>query len=483
MLRQATKHGGLLANLHVHISAMTTTSRTIPYVVASALFMEGMDATILATALPTIARDLGIDAISLKLAITSYLVGLAIFIPVSGWVADRFGAKSTFRTAVGLYVLASIGCASSTSVEGFVAWRFLQGVGGAMMTPVGRMVIIRSVPKGQLVAALSALTIPALFGPILGPLVGGVIVTYADWRWIFLVNVPIGVAGIVLATLYFDDDRPEPTPLDGTGFALSALALTSLIAGATLLGRSYAPPLVVAGAFAIGAAAAIAYVRHARAVEAPLLDLRLFALPTFDAGITGGALFRIAIGASAFLMPLMLQIGLGYDAMTSGALTFLSAIGAVVMKFCGKAILDRFGFRRVLVVNAVLSVGSVALLAGIGPSTPLVVIALMIFATGLTRSLQFTSLHALTYADVEPKQAGAASAISSVAQQISLAVGVTIGALALELSQASAGRAEPAVADFAVALITVSAIALTCAAKMYALPADAGHKLTNGDGH
>ena len=453
--------------------------RIVPVVVASALFMEGMDSTILATALPTIARDLGVDPISLKLAITSYLVGLAIFIPVSGWVADRFGARTTFRAALAVYIAASLGCALSGTVEGFVGWRFVQGVGGAMMTPVGRMVIVRSIPKSELVSALATLTIPALFGPILGPLLGGLIVTTTDWRWIFFVNVPIGVLGIVLATIFFDDERPEPSPLDWTGFFLSAMAFTGLIAGATALGRHIAPWWAVALSFGIGATAAAAYVRHARRSERPLLDLRLFALPTFDAGISGGALFRIAIGAASFLLPLMLQIGLGLDALTSGLITFWGAVGAIIMKFCGKAILDRFGFRQVLLVNTLLAVGSVAALAVIGSGMPLYIIAVIVFLGGLTRSLQFTSMHALSYADIEPSKASGASAISSVAQQVSLSAGVAVGALALELSQSFNTRPAPAVQDFAAAFLAVSAIAFLAVFKMRALPADAGRHLTS----
>jgi EmrB/QacA subfamily drug resistance transporter len=452
--------------------------RIVPFVVASALFMEGMDATIVATALPTIARDLGIDAVALKLAITSYLVGMAIFIPVSGWVADRFGARTTFRLAITLYLVASLGCAFGETLEAFVGWRFAQGVGAAMMTPVGRMVVVRTVPKPELVAALAALTVPALFGPILGPLAAGVIVTYADWRWIFLLNVPIGLVGIVLATLYFDDTRPAPTPLDRRGFALAALAVTGLIAAVTGLGSRHLVPLwSIVAAVAVGLLATVLFVRHAHRTPRPLLDLGLFSLVTFDAGIVGGSLFRLAVGASAFLLPLMLQLGLGYDPLTSGLVTFLGAVGALLTKFIGKAILDRFGFRRVLLVNAGFAVGSVAALAAVGHGTPLAVVGVLVLLGGITRSLQFTSLHALTYADVEPGRAGAASAIASVAQQVSLSMGVAIGALVLELSQTGAGRTAPAVADFAVALLAVSALASTCLVKIVALPTDAGHAL------
>ena len=454
--------------------------RIIPLVVATALFMENMDSTILATALPTIARDLGVDAISLKLAITSYLVGLAIFIPVSSWVADRLGARTTFRAALALFLAASVGCALSTSLAGFVIWRFVQGMGGAMMTPVGRMVIVRSVPKSELVAAMATLTIPALFGPMMGPLLGGIIVTYTDWRWIFLVNIPIGIAGIVMATLYFTDERPEPAPLDVRGFFLCATALLGLILGATALGRHVAPDWAIALSFLIGAGAAYRYIEHARVTAHPLLDLRLFALTSFDAGIWGGSLFRIGVGASAFLLPLMLQLGFGLDPMTSGALTFVGAIGALASKVFGGRILNAFGFRAVLVANSVLAVASIAWLGMLTSHSPHAIIAGLVLMGGVFRSLQFTSMHALSYADIAPRQAGDATSISSVAQQVSLSMGVAIGALALELSQAAHGHAQPQPADFSIALFVVSAIAALCIIKMIGLPADAGHELTAG---
>ena len=454
--------------------------RIIPLVVATALFMENMDSTILATALPTIARDLGVDPISLKLAITSYLVGLAIFIPVSSWVADRLGARTTFRYALLLFLAASTGCAFSSTLAGFVVWRFVQGIGGAMMTPVGRMVIVRSVPKSELVAAMATLTIPALFGPMMGPLLGGVIVTYTDWRWIFLVNIPIGLIGIVMATLYFTDERPEPTPLDVRGFVLCATALLGLILGATALGRHVAPDWGIALLFLTGLVAAVLYVRHARQAVHPLLDLRLFQLTTFDAGIWGGSLFRIGVGASAFLLPLMLQIGFGLDPMTSGGLTFVGAIGALGSKVFGGRILQAFGFRTVLVVNSILAVASIALLGLLTANAPHVAIAGLVLLGGVFRSLQFTSMHALSYADIAQRQAGSATSISSVAQQVSLSLGVAIGALALEVSQTAHAHPQPQPADFSIALFVVSAIAALCIVKMIRLPADAGHELTAG---
>ena len=454
--------------------------RVIPLVVATALFMENMDSTILATALPAIARDLGVDPISLKLAITSYLVGLAIFIPVSSWVADRLGARTTFRCALILFLAASIGCAFSSSLAGFVIWRFVQGMGGAMMTPVGRMVIVRSVPKTELFAALATLTIPALIGPMMGPLLGGVIVTYTDWRWIFLVNIPIGLIGIVMATLYFTDERPAPAPLDVPGFFLCGTALLGLILGATALGRHVAPTWAIALSFVIGGTAAVAYVRHAARAAHPLLDLSLFKLASFDAGIVGGSLFRIGVGASAFLLPLMFQIGFGLDPLTSGLLTFVSALGALAMKVWGGLILKTFGFRNVLIANSLLATASIAALGLFTAATPHAIIVAVVLLGGMFRSLQFTSMHALSYAGIATRQAGAATSISSVAQQVSLSMGVAIGAVVLELSQTAHSHATPAATDFSVALFTVAAIATLCVIKMIRLPADAGRELTHG---
>ena len=273
----------------------------VPMVVATALFMENTDSTILATALPTIAADLGIDPISLKLAVTSYLVSLAVFIPASGWVADRIGARTTFRIALTVFMAASIGCAFSRSLGQFVVFRALQGAGGAMMVPVGRMVVIRAVPKNELVRALSFISMPALIGPMLGPPLGGLIVTYADWRWIFFVNLPIGVLGIVLATLFIPDLRQETPPLDVRGFVLSAVGLGGVILGTAMVGRRIAPPEIVAACMLIGAVSLALYVMHALRAPRPLLDLRLLRFASFEAGIVGGTFFRFGVGASAFL--------------------------------------------------------------------------------------------------------------------------------------------------------------------------------------
>ncbi len=306
--------------------------------------------------MPTIAKDLGLDPIALKLAVTSYLVSLAVFIPISGWMADRVGARTTFRAALIVFMVASIGCAYSNTLSQFVIWRAVQGVGGAMMVPVGRMVVIRAVPREELVRALSFIAMPALIGPMLGPPLGGLIVTVADWRWIFFVNIPIGILGLVLATLYIPDLKEEErTPLDIKGFALSALGFGGLILGLAMSGRRIAPPEVALACAAVGAVALMLYVRHALTVPRPLLDLRLLRFRTFEAGILGGLFFRFGVGASAFLLPLMLQLAFGLDALHSGLITFAGAVGAIAVKPIARPILQRFGFRNLLIVNGALA--------------------------------------------------------------------------------------------------------------------------------
>jgi EmrB/QacA subfamily drug resistance transporter len=450
----------------------------VPLVIATALFMENTDSTILSTALPVIARDLGLDPISLKLAVTSYLVSLAIFIPVSGWVADRVGACTTFRLALVVFMAASVGCASSRSLAEFVMWRALQGAGGAMMVPVGRMIVVRSVSKPDLVRALSFLAMPSLIGPMMGPPLGGFIVTYTDWRWIFFVNIPIGILGIVLATLFIPDAKHDTPPLDVKGFVLSALGLGGLVAGLAVSGRRIAPPEVAVGLMCVGAVALYAYVHHAFRVEKPLLDLRLLKFPTFEAGILGGTLFRLGVGATAFLLPLMLQLGFGLDAFSSGLITFAGAIGAFAMKPLAQRFLHRFGFRRLLIVNGLVASALLIVNAFWTAATPGLLISFVLLIGGFSRSLQFTSLSAITYADMETRQIGAATGMATVAQQVSVSFGVAIGAMVLEASEWLGGRHTPATADFSAAFIVVGLLSALTSVAMLRLPAGAGDDIS-----
>ena len=293
--------------------------RVVPLIIAVALFMENMDSTVIATSLPAIARALGTNPLALKLAVTSYLLSLAICIPASGWTADRFGARNVFRIAIGVFILGSIGCAASHSLTEFVIARIVQGMGGAMMTPVGRLIMVRSIDKHLLLNAMALVTVPALIGPICGPPLGGFITTYASWHWIFLINVPIGLVGIVAATRFIPNVRAEHRhPFDFLGFVLSGLGIGGLAFGLSVMGLDFLPVSVVAALLGVGAVSTIAYVFHARRTPAPILDLNLLKLPTFRASIVGGFLFRLGVGALPFLLPLLLQIGFHLTPFQSG---------------------------------------------------------------------------------------------------------------------------------------------------------------------
>ena len=326
------------------------------FIIATALFMENMDGTVLSTSLPAIARDFGEDPIVLKLALTSYMLTLAVFIPASGWVADRLGARTVFCSAIVVFTLGSILCGASSSLPTLIAARVFQGFGGAMMVPVGRLVLLRSVPKSDMVNALAYLTVPALIGPVLGPPLGGFITTYFHWRWIFWINVPIGLVGVLLSLKFIENVRELEVPrFDFRGFFLSGAGLLSLVFGLTVIGVPFVPRLV-AGALVIGGLALLAaYVSHARREADAIIDLDLLKIRTFFAGVVGGFLFRIGIGAIPFLLPLLLQIGFGLTPFASGSLTFAAAAGALAMKFSAATIIRRFGFRRILVANCMIS--------------------------------------------------------------------------------------------------------------------------------
>ncbi len=453
-------------------------ARLLPLIVACALFIENMDSTVLSTSLPAIATDLDTDPIALKLALTAYLLAMAVFIPVSGWVADRFGARTTFMTAIGVFLLGSIACAVSGSLEALVASRFLQGMGGAMMVPVGRLVLLRTVPKSELVQALSWLTIPALVGPVVGPPLGGFITTYFHWRWIFLINIPIGLLGIALAKRFIPDIREDAPPLDWLGFLLAGLGLALAMFGFSTLGRQLVPIEIAAMTLVLGFAGLAGYVAHARRHATPLLDLKLFRLPTYRAGVAGGSLFRIGIGASPFLLPLMLQLGFGLSPVQSGLLTFTSAIGAIFMKTIAARVLKRFGFRRVLVLNALVAS---ALLCAIGlfrPDTPHVLILAVLLVSGFFRSLQFTSLNAISYAEVDSRRMGQASSMAGMVQQLSLSLGVAIGGYLLEIVGALHDRPATDVQNFFFAFLGVGLISASSAWMMWRLPRNAGAEMS-----
>jgi len=421
-----------------------------PLIIATALFMENMDATVIATSLPAIARDLLVDPVALKLALTSYLVSLAVFIPVSGWMADRFGARRIFRSAIAVFVLGSVLCGFSGSLAGFVLARFIQGMGGAMMVPVGRLVILRTTRKEELVKALSYLTIPALLGPVIGPPLGGFITTYFHWRWIFFINIPIGILGMVLAGRYIENLKEEHLPpLDKTGFALTGIGLSMLMLGLATEGKHMLSLELSLAVSLFGAVLLLAYLWHYRRVADPLLDLSLLRLPTFHASVMGGFLIRMGVGATPFLLPLMLQLGFGYTPFESGMLTCSTAIGAIFMKTIVAKVLERFGFKKVLSWNGLLVGLSMAVYGLFRVDTPHVLMLVVFVLGGFFRSLQFTSLNAIAFADVEQSRMSHATSLSSVAQQLAAGFGVTVAAMTLQVVTTLQGHQALLGSDFA----------------------------------
>ena len=450
----------------------------IPLIIACALFMEHIDSTVLATSLPVLAAEMSVDPIALKLALTSYLVSLAVFIPISGWMADRFGSLTIFRAAICVFMLGSILCGISSSLPEFVAARFLQGIGGAMMVPVGRLVILRNVDKANLVKALSYLTIPAMFGPVLGPPLGGFITTYFHWRWIFFINIPISILGLYLATRFIPNSKEEHVaPLDWLSFVLSSLGCALLMMGLATSGRHLVSGTISLVCVLIGLLAIILYVFHARRIAHPLIDLALLKIPTLQAGVVGGSLFRFGIGAIPFLLPLMLQIGFGFNAFHSGLLTCASAAGALFMKTIAAKFLQRYGFRRVMVVNGCFGVLSLAAIGFFTETTPYAVMVIVLLVGGCFRSLQFTSLNAISYADVDNHRLSQATSIASVAQQLSVGMGVVLGGYALQLSSSLQGHASLVSADFLPAFLTVAVASAFSIPLLMRLPANAGEQL------
>jgi EmrB/QacA subfamily drug resistance transporter len=452
----------------------------VPLIVAVALFMENMDSTVIATSLPAIAADIGTNPLALKLAVTSYLLSLAVFIPMSGWTADRFGARKVFATAIAVFVAGSIGCALSGSLTDFVIARIVQGIGGAMMTPVGRLVLLRSVDKRALVDAMALVAMPAMIGPITGPPLGGFITTYASWHWIFIINVPIGLIGIALVLRYIEDVRlPMRDPFDLAGMVLAAVSVAGLAFGCSVLGVGLVPWPLAAGLIAIGAVAFVFYRVHARKVPAPVLDFSLLALPTFRASIIGGFLFRMGIGALPFLLPLLLQVGFQYTPFQSGLTTFSSTVGAFTMKTVASRILKRFGFRPVLVVNAVVSAVFLAACAWFSAATPFVLMFAVLLVGGFFRSLQFTSTTVLAYAQVDERRMSRATALAAVTQQLSLSAGVALGGAAVELTVWSKADAAITAADFPPAFLLIAAISAASTFIFARLPRDAGAELAH----
>jgi EmrB/QacA subfamily drug resistance transporter len=454
-------------------------NRIVPLIVAVALFMENMDSTVIATSLPAIAADIGTSPLALKLAITSYLLSLAVFLPVSGWTADRFGARTVFRAAMLVFMAGSIGCAFAGSLTQFVIARIVEGMGGAMMTPVARLILVRTVDKRELVVAMIWVTVPALTGPMIGPPLGGFITTYISWHFIFLINVPIGIVGIVLATIYIEDIRAENLdPFDAKGALLAGVGIAGLVFGGSVLGLNFLPTSITVALILIGAAASLAYVLHARRTPVPILDLKLLKFPTLRAAVVGGFIYRGGVGAMPFLLPLMLQLGFNMTAFEAGMITVASVFGALGMKMIIPLVLRRFGFRFALSANALISSAMVAACVTFAPGVPLAWMLGVLLIGGFFRSLQYTSLNTIAYADIDHRYMSRATSLVAVSQQLSISVGVAVGAALVELTLQLRGASTITAADFQPAWIVVSLISASSALLFWRMPADAGAEVS-----
>lgn len=420
--------------------------------------MQQIDSTAVATALPSMAANLGVSPIKLHSVITIYLLALAAFLPISGWLADRFGARRVFCAAIALFTLASLACALSADLTMLILSRFVQGVGAAMMLPTGRLILVRSVPRSELVSAIALMGMPAVIGPVVGPLFGGFVTEISSWRWIFWVNLPIGAVSIMLVLLLIDKvPSQESKPLDFMGFLISGLSIGILVFGLDSLARgsvATTAALVLSGSLGLGF-----YMIYARRRPNAILDLGLFRYPTFRASMFGGTLFRVGFGALPFLLPLMMQEALGYTPLQSGAITFVSAIGAFGMRPLTGYILRRFGFRSVLSWNALIASLFIGLCAIFNQATPLLVILAVIFVGGVFRALQLTSLNALVFAEVTDKEMSHAATLSQMALRVSQGGGIAGAAAILHLSSGvEAPLTNAAFAASYVAMAIISAV-------------------------
>ena len=433
----------------------------IPLIVGCAFFMEGLDSTMIAVSIPAMAKSLGESPLRLNLVIATYLLSLAVFIPVSGWIADWLGARRVFCAAVLIFAGGSALCGLATSLPMLIAMRVVQGFGGAMMTPVGRLILLRSFPRAGLVSAMNWMTIPAMVGPMVGPIVGGLLTSYASWRWIFYLNIPIGVIGGALAWWLFDNFRaPAPTRFDLVGFAILGIGLFLLELAIENVGRPMIAPALGYAFFPLALVALWLYRAHSRRSDAPVLDLALFRIKTFRVGTVTGGMCRTGLDATPFLLPLLFQVGFGLSALEAGYLSFSSTLGAMFVRSFSRILLRRTGFRRTLVGGAVLSAAITAAFALLGAATPHWVIVVAVLASGCIRSIQYLALNTISYADIPSGMLSRATSVSGVAQQLARGFGVAIGAALLAVV---AGGEAVATGDFGIVFLLLALIPLLSA--------------------
>ncbi|SKB75568.1 MFS transporter [Sphingopyxis flava] len=453
--------------------------RLLALMVATAFFMEQLDSTVLVTALPDIAQSLGADPLRANLTLTAYLVSLTAFLPVSGRVADRFGMRNVFCAAIAIFTVASLLCSLATTLGGLVAARFMQGIGAAMMSPVGRLLLLRSVPKAQFVSAMAWVLTPTMIAPIAGPLVGGFLTTYASWRWIFFINLPIGILGIAMAWwLVRDEVRPAPRRFDWFGALLCGTALSGTVIGLELLVHGLGPQSLAFLLLLAGLAAATGYFFHARRHHAPLVDLTLLRIPTFAIATWSGIFFRIAIGSFPFLLPMMLQLGFGMSAFESGLITFAGGVSALAVKLTTIPMLRRFGYRNIMIVNSIACAAFLALCAAFRPAWPIAAFYAVVLLGGFVRSLQFNALGTIAFADVSSARMSDSTSLHSVVQQFSAMLGISLAAALLALSMNARGAHAAGLIDFSVGFLSMALLAMVSAALGLRFARDAGAELS-----
>jgi EmrB/QacA subfamily drug resistance transporter len=453
-------------------------TRLISLAVASALLMEFIDSTALSTALPTLARAFSVDPIHLKLALTSYILALAVFTPASGWAAERFGARRVFMTAMVVFLAGSALCGLSRNLEALVASRILQGIGGAMMTPVARLIVVGSTPKEKLIRAMGWFTMPALIGPLIGPPLAGLVLSVADWPWIFYLNLPIGLLGMTAVMRFVPRSQPnkEMGRFDTAGFLLSAVAISGLVVVAETAGLSLLPPWAQLGMLVLALGSGWLYLRKAKATPRPILDLGLLKYRTFRASLLGGTLVRLGIGASPFLMPLLLQVALGWSPLKASAVTLGTGVGVLIARPFAAAGLKRFGFRTSLAVFVTATAILTAAPGFFTLATPMAVMTGALFLGGFCRSNQFIAANTIAYADVPQAKVAAASTLSAVAQQVGLALGVSFGGLMLHLARGHGAHLTPD--RFTWPFVAIGVVTLLALPVYLRLDRDAGSEIS-----
>ncbi|MER9416735.1 DHA2 family efflux MFS transporter permease subunit [Mesorhizobium sp. M0306] len=455
-------------------------ARRAALIVAVAFFMQLLDSTIISTSLPQMGESFGVPAVAMSIGITVYMLTMAVFVPLSGWLADRFGARNIFLVAIALFTLASLACGISQNLAEFVAARAVQGLGSALMTPVGRILVLRNAPKSELLNATALITWPALFAPVVGPVLGGFITTYLSWHWNFFINIPLGVTGLALVARFIPGDREAGgKPLDWPGFFLTSVGLACLLYGLERIAHPEDGVLPTMALLGTGILVGWLAVRHLGRANHPLLDLTAFKVQTFAIStLSAGTIFRIAINATPFLLPLLFQVGFGLSPVDAGMMILAYFLGNLGMKAVTTPTLRRFGFRSVLIVNGVIASLSIMACAALSPQTPQALVVALMLIAGLSRSMQFTALNTLAFADVASQQRSSAATLSSMLQQVAMLFGVAVAAALLNLSQIARGVAALDLVDFRLAFLVIGAIGLVASFRFLALPKAAGAEVS-----